>query len=81
MFSWEKAKKDAIAIKLFRAKVQAGGMTKGSTPNPDFGVQHPEWVREANQGQFSAMNKKIIEDIEKQQKKAMERRMKTVGKS
>jgi len=73
-FSWKQAKLDAIAIKIRRAKTMAINAS-----NPDFKIKHPDWVRDAQKKDFTMLEKVVKEQMEKKQKKAMDRRVKRGG--
>ncbi len=72
---WEIAKKRAVEIQIRRAMI----MAKGNI-NPDFDVAHPDWVREAQNNNFTSLKKKVTELVEKQQVIAKARSNKIVGK-
>ncbi len=69
-FSWKAIKKEAIRIKIERAMT----MAKHKNVNPDFAIQHPEWVREAQNNNYTDLKKKVTEVIERQQAQAQARR-------
>ncbi len=73
-YSHIQAQKNALEKKLYRAKVMSGGMKKEAMPNPDFAIQHPDWVRDAMSNP-TPMNVKIKEKVLKYQKAAMDRRL------
>ncbi len=75
-FSWEVAKKNAIDTKIRRAKTLA---IVGS--NPDFKLQHPDWVRDAQSKNFTMLIKKVREETEKKQLIHTNRELKKHGKS
>ncbi len=75
VFSWTNAKKNAIDTKVRRAKTMA---TVGQ--NSDFKLQHPDWVRDAQQKNFTALVKKVTEQTKKKQDEHAARRLKLVGK-
>jgi len=79
-FSWKTEKEIAIAIAIRRARILAGGASPESMANPDFKIQHPDWVRDANNKNFTQMDKIVREGVLKQQKIAMDRRAKYAGK-
>ncbi len=62
-FSWIQAKKDAIAIKQRRSRTQA------KAGHTDMKLKHPDWCRDANQGQYTILNKSIKEETEKKQQR------------
>ncbi len=74
-YSAPEQRKRAIETKIRRAIT----MAKVGT-NPDFKLAHPDWVREAQTKNFTALKKQVLELIEKKQATAMKRRMKTIGK-
>jgi len=75
-FSWKKAKLDAIATKIRRAKTMA---IAGN--NPDIKLSHPDWVRDAQSKNFTQLVKEVKEKVEKFQQTAMNRRDKRSGKN
>ncbi len=81
MFSWKDTKKRAVEIEVRRAMTVAklGVDTVGT--KSDLSIIHPEWIRSAEQKNYSDLKLKVTEMIEKKQKKAMERRAKLAGKS
>ncbi len=74
-FSWEKLKERAIEKKISRAIT----MAKVGTNN-DFRILHPDWIREAQNKQFSNLKKQVRDAVEKQQAVYMARRVKLGGK-
>ncbi len=76
MFSWDRARAQAIKITINRSHLLAGGGATESIPNPDFAIAHPDWVREAKLKNFTVMDKKITLQMKDFQNKAIERRMK-----
>lgn len=68
-------KKEAIKYKIKRAKHMARTGT-----NPDFKLQHPDWVREAQNNKFSDLELKLKQSITKLQERAQKRRDKLGGK-
>ncbi len=74
-FSWEKAKKQAIDIKIRRAITMARAGT-----NDDFKILHPDWVRDAQSGKFIDLKLKVKQKVEKTQELAIKRREKIAGK-
>ncbi len=75
-FSWKQDKINTINKKIERAITQAKA---GS--NPDFKLQHPDWVRDAQNKDFTNLKKVVKEQTEKYQLKAQQRRDKRAGKS
>lgn len=74
-FSWKKAKEVAVEIKTERAMTQAKSGT-----NPEFKTRHPDWVRDAQKGDYTLLKKQVKEAVEKVQQKAIQRRAKRAGK-
>ncbi len=74
-FSWKQAKLDAIAIKIRRARTMAINAS-----NPEFKLQHPDWIRDAQSKNFTLLDKKVKEATEKYQALAQARRDKRAGK-
>lgn len=68
VFSWIQEIKDAKKVKQRRARTMAI-----SGANPDFSIKHPDWVRDAKQKNFTAMDKKIGEEFDKQQERLKRR--------
>jgi len=75
-FSWKQAKLDAIATEIRRNKTMA---INGN--NPDFKLKHPDWVRDAQQKNYTQMEKITKEYMQLKQKQAQSRRDKLVGKN
>ncbi len=71
-FSWERMKKLAVEVKIQRAIT----MARKKDVNSDFRIQHPDWVKQAQSGDFTDLKRKIKESVEKQQQTAMNRRKK-----
>ncbi len=71
-FSWDRMKETAIQLKIERAIT----MAQKKNVNPDFKIQHPDWVAQAQNNDFIDLKKKVRALIEKQQKTAMDRRFK-----
>jgi len=49
--------------------------------NPDFKIQHPDWVSQAQNQNYTDLKAKIKTLIEKQQQRAQARRLKVARKS
>ncbi len=75
-YSHKQMKIDAIAMKIRRAKTMAINAN-----NPDFKLQHPDWVRDAQKKDFTLLTKVVKEKEEKYQQLAQARRDKRSGKS
>ncbi len=75
-FSWKQAKIDAVDVKIRRAITMANAAS-----NPDFKMQHPDWVRDAQNKNYTNLKKVVKEKCEKYQQKAQARRDKRSGKS
>ncbi len=75
-FSHTAIKKQAINIKIRRAMTMAKA---GS--NSDFKILHPDWVRDAQNDNYTNLKKMVKEDMEKRQKQAQDRRDKRSGKN
>ncbi len=67
---------EAIKIKIRRAIT----MVQGDNPNSDIAVKHPEWVRAAQQKNYTELIKKVTEDTKKKQDLVRMRRLKFAGK-
>ncbi len=74
-FSWERMKKLLVEVKIQRAIT----MASKKDVNPDFRIQHPDWVKQAQSKDYTDLKKKIKETVEKQQQTAMNRRKKVAG--
>ncbi len=75
-FSWAIAKQRAVFTKVRRDKTKAK-----HGKNPDFNLAYPDEVREAQAKMFTKLEKRVKEDITKKHKLAMDRRLKSVGRS
>jgi len=73
-FSRQDTKTLAIQVKIRRAKTQARGQ------HPDMKLKHPDWCRDANDGKYTIMIKKITEDTVKEQLKVEKFRSKLHAK-
>ncbi len=71
-FDWKKMKEEALRIKIERAII----MVQGDNPNSDIAIQHPEWVREAQNKKYTELTKSITDKIKKYQDQALARRLK-----
>ncbi len=71
-FSWTTAKQEAIATKQRRARIMA------KQPGSDFAIKHPAEARDANDGKYTLLNKRIKDEIEKKQTDILKRRSKLV---
>ncbi len=71
-FSWKQAKIDAVDIKIRRAIT----MVQGDNPNPDIAVRHPEWIKQAQQKQYTELKNSVEDLIKREQNQAMIRRKK-----
>ncbi len=67
----------AIKIKIERAIT----MCQGDNPNPDMAIKHPEWIRAAQNKDYTELTKKITMDCKKYQSQARERRNRLGGKN
>ncbi len=76
-FSWKKAKEDAIKLKIQRAII----MASKKDVNPDFAIEHPDWVRQAQENKFTDLRAKVRLKVEKEQERAQARRDKLVRKT
>ncbi len=76
-FSWKQAKIDAVKIKIRRAET----MAKKKNSNPDFAIQHPEWIKQAQNNNFTELRIQVAKLVEKQQATAMARRLKVARKA
>ncbi len=65
-FSWEKAKKDAIIHACHSAKI----MLK---TNKAYKVKHPGEARDANDGKYTLLTKRVTEEVLKYQKEFTDR--------
>lgn len=74
IFSWPDFKNRAKEIKLRRAKTMA--KSKG---NPDFNLEHPDWVRDAQNGKYTDLEVKVSKKIDDAQRISENRRRKRVG--
>jgi len=75
-FSWKDMKERAIQVKIERAMT----MAKKKDVNPDFKLQHPDWVSQAQNNNFTDLKKKVRQMVENQQAIAMARRTKVARK-
>ncbi len=74
-FSWKQAKKDVIVKKIERAITLAKVGT-----NPDFVIQHADWIRDAQKKDFTVLTKKIGDEVRKRQDQQQARYDKYAGK-
>ncbi len=76
-FSWKDMKEQAVNIKIRRA------MTMATNPNvnPDFAIEHPDWVRQAQSKNYTDLKAKVRQKVEKDQERAQARRDKLVRKT
>ncbi len=65
----------ALEIKVRRAKT----MSKGNV-NPDFDKAHPDWVRDAQNKNYTSMSKIIRDNAKKFQDLALARRMRFIDR-
>ncbi len=72
---WEIAKANAIKTEIRRNHTMAKNKC-----NPDFNKQHPDWVRDAQNKNYTLLTKMVKENVEKFQKAAIARRLKVAGK-
>ncbi len=49
--------------------------------NPDFKLEHPDWVRDAQTNNYIALTKKVRELAVKKQETYLRRRLRMVGKN
>ncbi len=73
-FSWEKYKANVIKNEIARAMTQA---KRGSAQDK---LDHPDWVREAQNNNYMNLKKVVREKFEKYQEDALLRRLKRAGK-
>ncbi len=76
-FSWKEMKEEAVKIKIRRAMT----MASKKDVNPDFAIAHPDWVRSAQQNNFTDLKAKVKQKVEKDQERAQARRDKLVRKT
>ncbi len=50
-----------------------------SGKNVDFNIRHPDWIKSAQNNQFTDLRLKIKQEAEKRQQSAMDRRVKRSG--
>jgi len=74
-FSWKAENEFAIRLKIERAITMANSAT-----NPDFKLQHPDWVRDAQKKDYTLLKKMVTEKELKYQARAKARRDKRSGK-
>ncbi len=70
-------KEEAIKIKIRRAMTMAAK----KEVNPDFAILHPDWVRQAQQNNYTDLKAKVKLQVEKDQERAQARRDKLVRKT
>ncbi len=75
-FNWKMMREIAIKIKVERAIA----MVQGDNPNSDMAIKHPEWVRAAQQKNYTELTKKITEQTKRAQDEALRRRNKVARK-
>ncbi len=75
-YSHVQFKENAIIVKIRRAKTMANAGN-----NPDFKLQHPDWVRDAQNKNYTSLIKKVTDDTKKRQEIYIRRRLKLVGQS
>ncbi len=77
VFSWAKAKQDAVDTHVRRAMTMAK-----SGANADFNIMHPDWVRDAHKqnADYTDLKIKVKQATVKKQEQALKRRDKFVGK-
>ncbi len=75
-YSHKKMAEIALKIKIERAIAQV----QGDNPNPDVAIQHPEWVREAQNKKYTELTKSITDKVTRYQAAAIARRMKVARK-
>ncbi len=68
-FNWKDMKEQAIKIKIRRAIT----MASKKEVNPDFAIQHPDWVREAQKQNYTDLKAKVRQQVEKAQERAQAR--------
>ncbi len=73
-FSWEELKKYTVQHKIDRAIIMAK-----NGKNVDFNIRHPDWIKSAQNNQFTDLRLKIKQEAEKRQQSAMDRRVKRSG--
>ncbi len=76
-YSHKDMMKRAIEVKIRRAKT----MVDGDNPNPDMAIRHPEWIRAAQQKNYTELIKDITLKTKKFQENTLRRRDKTAGKN
>ncbi len=67
MSFWDKAKASAVKKEIYRNRIQA------KLGHPDMKIEHPDWVRDAQEGKYTVMDTKVKDKILKRQKRAKER--------
>lgn len=73
-FSWEQHKKDALEIKIRRAK------TRAKNQHPDWKLKYPGEARDAAQGNYTVLINRIKKEAEIREKTQKNRIDKRLGK-
>ncbi len=75
-FNWKLMRELAIKMKVERAITQV----QGDNPNPDIAIKHPEWIRAAQNKNYTELTKSVTEQVKRAQAEAIRRRNKHAGK-
>lgn len=75
-FSWKKARNDVLNLRLRQRKILARG---GAVVNADFARKHPDWVRDAQNKQYTVLEKVTKDEFAKQWKEYDDRQNRIYG--
>jgi len=67
---------EALKVKIRRAIT----MVQGDNPNPDIALKHPEWVRAAQNKNYTELTKEITQKVKAVQDEVIKRRNRFAGK-
>lgn len=77
-FSWQKLRREALALRIKEAHIQAGN--KECEPNPDYAILHPDEVKDAKNGNYVKIDDRITKEFKRECDKADVRRKKIGNK-
>jgi len=73
-FSWKQLQIEAILAEIRRNKTMSINAS-----NPDFKLRHPDWIRDAQNKNFTQLVKDTTKVMQAKQHLALDRKLKTHG--
>lgn len=74
-FSWKHEMEKAL-----ETEIKINKMWAKNKSNPEFNLLHPDWIRDAQNKNYTQLEKEVTANVMKKQAEAIERRKKLAGK-